>query len=72
MFVEHSPENKYKFGKRIGLDKENICKSQMGRDEVSGEVSFPCWHAASVADTLWKELMSFFFGGGVANRIMSF
>ena len=29
-------KNNDKFGKRIGLNKKNICKSQMGRDEVSG------------------------------------
>ena len=27
-----------------------------GRDQVSGGVSVPCWHATPVADALWKPL----------------
>ena len=36
--------------------QENICKSQMGQDQVSGGVSVPCWHATPVADALWKPI----------------
>ena len=27
-----------------------------GRDQVSGGVSVPCWHATPVADALWKPI----------------
>ena len=29
--------------------QKNICKSQIGQDQVSGGVSVLCWHAAPVA-----------------------
>ena len=29
-----------------------------GRDQVSGGVSVPCWHATPVADALWKPVSS--------------
>ena len=45
-----------KFWKRIGLNKNNMCKSQMERDRVSGGVSVPCRHAKPVANALWKPL----------------
>ena len=32
-------KNHDKFGKKIGLNKQKICKSKMGRDQVSGGVS---------------------------------
>ena len=35
MFEVHSRKNN-KLGKRIGLNEQDICKSQMGRDQVSG------------------------------------
>ena len=34
--------------------QENICKSKMGQDQVSGGVSLLCWHAAPVAYVLLK------------------
>ena len=34
--------------------QKNICKSHMGQDQVSGGVSVLCWHAAPVANVLWK------------------
>ena len=33
---------------------QNKCKSQMGKDQVSGGVSVLCWLAAPVANVLWK------------------
>ena len=36
--------------------QKNICKSHMGQDQVSGGVSVLCWHAAPVANVLWKPL----------------
>ena len=50
-------KNTDKFGKRIGLNKQSICKSQMGRDQVSGGVSVPCRHATPVANVLRKPLI---------------
>ena len=29
-----------------------------GRDQVSGRVSVPCWHATSVANAPWKPVAS--------------
>ena len=36
----------------------NICKPLMGRNQVSGGVSVPCRRATSVADALWKPILS--------------
>ena len=36
--------------------QENICKSQMGQDQVSEGVSVPCRHATPVANVLSKPL----------------
>ena len=41
-------KNNDMFGKRIVLNKLNICKSQMRRDQVSGGVSIPCLHVTPV------------------------
>ena len=43
----HSPQ---KITKRIGLNKQNICKSQMGQDQVPGRVSVPCPNATPIED----------------------
>ena len=59
VFKVKSPEKNYdKLGKRIGLNKQNICKSQIGRDQVSGGVSVPCQHATPVVNVLWKPVIS--------------
>ena len=42
--------------KRHWSQQKNTCKSQMGQDQVSGGVSILCWHAAPVANVLWKPL----------------
>ena len=36
------------------LNIRKICKSQMGQDQVSGEVSVLCWLTAPVANVPWK------------------
>ena len=36
--------------------QNNICKSQMGQDQVSGGVNLPCQYATPVANVLWKLL----------------
>ena len=37
---------------------EGISKSQNGgRNQVSGRVSVPCWHATPVANAPWKPLI---------------
>ena len=50
-------KNHDKFGNRTGRNNLNICKSQMGRDQVSGWVSVPRRHATFVANDLWKPLI---------------
>ena len=37
IFEEHSPEKYDKFGKRIGLNRKNICKSQRDETRCPGE-----------------------------------
>ena len=44
--------------------RENWCQEleqkqvpKRGRNQVSGKVSVPCWHATSVANALWKPLV---------------
>ena len=49
-------KNTDKFGKRIDLNKWNICKSKIGRDKVSRGVSVPCSHTTSVTYALRKKL----------------
>ena len=38
----------------IGLDIRTHASPTAGQDQVSGGVSVLCWHAASVANVLWK------------------
>ena len=45
-------KNNGKFEKKIVLNKQNICKSQMGRDQVSKGVSVHCQHATPVTNVL--------------------
>ena len=49
---EYSTKNHDKPGEWIGLNKENICKYTMGRDQVSGGVIVPCRHATPIANVL--------------------
>ena len=42
----------------FGLNNWSISKSQNGgRNQVSGRVSVPCWHATPVANAPWKPLV---------------
>ena len=38
----------------IGLDIRTHASPKVGQDQVSGGVSVLCWHAAPVANVLWK------------------
>ena len=40
----------------IGLNIRTLASSKVGQDQVSGEVSVLRWHAAPVANVLWKHL----------------
>ena len=38
----------------IGLNIRTLASPEVGQDQVSGGVSVLCWHAAPVANVLWK------------------
>ena len=58
MFEVHNPKKiPTNSGQINGLKTQNICKSQIGRDQVFGGVNVPCQHATSVANVLWKPLL---------------
>ena len=38
----------------IGLDIKTHARPKVGQDQKSGGVSVFCWHAAPVANVLWK------------------
>ena len=40
----------------IGLNIRTLASPKVGQDQVSGGVSVLCWHAAPVANVLWKPL----------------
>ena len=40
----------------IGLNISTLASPKVGQDQVSGGVSVLCWHAAPVANVLWKPL----------------
>ena len=40
----------------IGLNIRTLESPILGLDQVSGRVSVLCWHAAPVANILWKPL----------------
>ena len=40
----------------IGLNIRTLASPKVGQDQVSGGESVLCWHAASVANVLWKPL----------------
>ena len=42
----------------IGLNIRTLASPKVGQDQVSGGVSFPCWHATPVADAPWKPVFS--------------
>ena len=40
----------------IGLNIRTLASPKVGQDQVAGGVSVLCWHAAPVANVLWKPL----------------
>ena len=40
----------------IGLNIRTLASPKVGQDQLSGGVSVLCWHAAPVANVLWKPL----------------
>ena len=67
MFETQTSGNKTKLGE-IGLNIRTHASSKVGQDQVSGGVSFLCWHSAPVANVLWKP---FKFGNKfqIINRV---
>ena len=55
MFETQKSGNKTSSGE-IGLNTRTLAIPKKGHDQVSGGVSVLCWHAASVANVLWKPL----------------
>ena len=53
MFETQKFGNKTKLGK-IGLNIRTHASPNAGQDQVSGGVSVLYWHAAPVANVLWK------------------
>ena len=53
MFEAQKSGNKTSSGE-IGLDIRTHASPKVGQDQVSGGVSVLCWHAAPVANVLWK------------------
>ena len=40
----------------FSLDIRTLASPKVGQDQVSGGVTILCWHAAPVANVLWKPL----------------
>ena len=55
MFETQKSRNKTSSGD-IGLNIRTLASPEVGQDQVSGGVSVLCWHAAPVANALWKPL----------------
>ena len=55
MFETQKSRNKTSLGD-IGLNIRTLASPKVGQDQVSGGVSVLCWHAAPVANDLWKPL----------------
>ena len=53
MFETRKSRNKTSSGD-IGLNIRTLASPKVGQDQVSGGVSVLCWHAAPVANVLWK------------------
>ena len=53
MFETHKSGNKTSSGE-IGLNIRTLASPNAGQDQVSRGVSVLCWHAAPVANVLWK------------------
>ena len=55
MFEAQKSGNKTSSGD-IGFNIRTLSSLKVGQDKVSGGVSVLCWHAAPVANVLWKPL----------------
>ena len=55
MFETQKSRNKTSSGD-IGLNIKTLASPKVGQDQVSRGVSVLCWHAAPVANVLWKPL----------------
>ena len=55
MFENQQSGNKTSPGE-IGRNIRTLASPKVGQDEVSGGVSVLCWHAAPVANVVWKPL----------------
>ena len=55
MLETQKPGNKTSSGE-ICLNIRTLASPKVGHDQVSGGVSVLCWHAAPVANVLWKPL----------------
>ena len=55
MFETQKSRNKTSSGD-IGLNVRTLASPKVGQNQVSGGVSVLCWHAAPVANVLWKPL----------------
>ena len=55
MFETQKSRNKTSSGD-ISLNIRTLASPKVGQDQVSGGVSVLCWHAAPVANVLWKPL----------------
>ena len=53
MFETQKSGNKTGSGD-IGLNIRTFASPKVGQDQVSGGVNVLCWHAAPVANLLWK------------------
>ena len=53
MFDTQKSGNKTSSGE-IGLDIRKHASPKVGQDQMSGGVSVLCWHAAPIANVLWK------------------
>ena len=58
MFETQKSGNKTSSGE-IGLDIRTHASHKVGQGQVSGGVSVLCWHAAPVANVLWKPRTEF-------------
>ena len=61
MFETQKSRNKKSSGE-IGLNIRLLASPEVGQDQVSGGVSILCWHAAPVANVLWKSMETYFSG----------
>ena len=73
MFKTQKSRNKISSGD-IGLIIRTLASPKVGQDQVSGGVSVLCWHAAPVANVLWKPLairykVKFGYKVKISNRV---